>query len=1020
MPIKRGDLTQTPDAPVESTRDKVGNVDYENSEPDLIFQTTENGNMLADEIAQAEKIAKEETMLREKQVEKDLDESSDLKNQLMDEERQPQMLPTATSANSSSELINGLEGGIVSAEDRFESSEHDTSLDFGTQQSDQSYAQHDQSYGHEPYSIIPTTYADQEKGARSGVDGTKETNLTGPKGDVDYSSSDNDETQRAEQHIETHGMTTRSDHDAEKTTGIHQDSEERVKESANNTSSDIGDTAAHRQHDENNQIDITPSNLAGDEGHQDEFIAGDAQITSPVEQINQTGEQDRVLLDHAPPSESAEAGEKEDLELRDDNQRDQADARDDGHLTRTKRSPSSDLEHGSNDELMKQGSETIPTQDGESCDQIETFVNDSFTGTKEKLDIDFGEGEPQQTPTLDCSQTEFGTQAVEQIKGGTVDEHDDLSGQTDVIERPSHTWEDQAAATSDHGANEIVDHSTSTDESDDEIRVHKNELLMNVAELEKIESMKKQEMSRKAELARELSESSTSLAAQHPGELLLSVDHLNEHFAQVSVRQENDDLLAQQEEQKNIDPNLTAAKNFNGTEQVEQDKSLCVVDNSQPETGEIIQQPKTDTNAESTDLLNFASITPTNESRLDLDSDIATSQPTTNLLSGQNENADAEAFDTFVVKPQSISESSRPRFSEDSSSDSGDKLDADQEGHKDSVSNLETDSNQATKSTTSAIDDEMDEDEQLKLSNHLTNSDDDVILEPRNRKDSLSEAFSPHRSVSPSRYNEGAGLGIMVQDDEEVGRVELSDGSSAEIVAPTVAENRAEVFTSKSMMPEIPQAATFINPPKFTQENDLDDDEDYNLNPLADPIDVAATMSPSSSVAEEMLRLSRQTSLANALSEADTFCELAKTTLAESKHDLVKAEMGQSDIDSKDKDEGLEHVSKETANLLKSSSSSLSSQSSMNQDLVSQTENSAHGQDGEQLDRNGVDPLNNNDINNVDTRKQNIDINSDRNNTVEQPEVEKQGQGSLAPVLADGAEFRGQAKDVDASNPLDN
>jgi len=69
-----------------------------------------------------------------------------------------------TRALKSGDLINGLAAdGLVSTEDRCDTSEHDAPLDFGAQQGGQSYENSKQGYDHEAYSIMPTTYGDDQK-----------------------------------------------------------------------------------------------------------------------------------------------------------------------------------------------------------------------------------------------------------------------------------------------------------------------------------------------------------------------------------------------------------------------------------------------------------------------------------------------------------------------------------------------------------------------------------------------------------------------------------------------------------------------------------------------------------------------------------------------------------------------------------------------------------------------------------------------------------------------------------------
>lgn len=153
---------------MEST--SIQELRYAPEEQNLIFTTTEAGDMLADELAQAEMAqaaaARHESApvfndaienYKQNQVAaaEEEEKSQRIETSDFDSGKQPSELP---SQGSQGDLVNGLAGGLVSAEDGFDSSERDYSSE-----ANQLAAQHQelQNNTDEPYSIIPTA-ADPE------------------------------------------------------------------------------------------------------------------------------------------------------------------------------------------------------------------------------------------------------------------------------------------------------------------------------------------------------------------------------------------------------------------------------------------------------------------------------------------------------------------------------------------------------------------------------------------------------------------------------------------------------------------------------------------------------------------------------------------------------------------------------------------------------------------------------------------------------------------------------------------
>jgi len=450
-----------------------------------------------------------------------------------------------------------------------------------------------------------------------------------------------------------------------------------------------------------------------------------------------------------------------------------------------------------------------------------------------------------------------------------------------------------------------------------------NELLMNVADLLEVEAKRKHEMVIKSEIARERSDSYS--ASAHQGlnsEILLSADQLSEKFTELSTTHDPEDAVPQQNTKTKAETQQLASSENpvldNDKEPAERSdlKSLSrdsiaasssgIASETRRESVEISTniEASPDSGENNNTLLAHQSEVDKVETYISHSKDEESSnivepnskevnlgeqkkelenQSNQEIVSSFNDIKLTESYE--AQPPNAFFNSDKPYLFDNNIESSGisegkgtypeQKEDRAQDTDLISPANISSSDSKADQSgDTNAygnlLDDDMDSDEQLKLSNHLTNSDDELILDPRATAATARSITSPLRTASPSRYNEGAGLGAMAYEERvEADSAELADGSTAEIVAPTTAENRVEVSTSKLPIAEAPLSSGFTHPLNLTRESDSDDDDDIGLNPNADPINVAATMSPSSTIAEEMLRLSRQNSIDGNANEAN-------------------------------------------------------------------------------------------------------------------------------------------------------
>jgi len=134
---------------------------FVNEEQNLIFTTTEAGNMLADELAQAEMEANSRNKSEQQQPDEQVHrrESIDLQSLIVNKCEISETSEPAPKTVDESELINGLANGMISAEDRFDSSDKEASLaniDSEKVANYDTFAAREHNCDDQPYSIMPT------------------------------------------------------------------------------------------------------------------------------------------------------------------------------------------------------------------------------------------------------------------------------------------------------------------------------------------------------------------------------------------------------------------------------------------------------------------------------------------------------------------------------------------------------------------------------------------------------------------------------------------------------------------------------------------------------------------------------------------------------------------------------------------------------------------------------------------------------------------------------------------------
>lgn len=908
---------------------------YATQEPNLIYTTTEAGNMLADELAQAEEAANKTGRQQADQhvdMARQQTESNTfvLKDVAFSDEdivknKNDNSDGLTTSEEPANELVNGLADGLVSAEDRFDSTERETSTESheNGQRYGESYnIQQGQNYDDEPYSIIPTTFEKCQPDTVSKQENNEEEVKKHQEKEISQDLND------LENEVEDKNELTQDDSlDSHKTVTLEHNSAAKLDEIPEQVEQHIVDDSKLNQketsaalYQEERIVSDRSSSLSSEASDGEDEIIDKQQVTDS--KTGQPHEINLELSDHdgALIENKYKFGSREELsssyqkipsiiderntnqveqesdikgfdELEDKEKQYENQQYDHDDLT-SKASNEVDLIESTPEDLangttiqdglpITPGSGEEIANEQKNSEEADYLVQEALQTTDVKASPEPADimAQPEAISPKDCDDGSLEHESSDTnsiLAGGDEEEAANKQGHEQQQVEVDNDDKESSVRSSDSG-NELLDYGEDKDST-------RNELLMNVADLADVEARKRQEMARKSELARQqIGSASSPIPPQFQSEMLLSPDQLTEQFAKLS----DDDYVMEQQNNDKQD-NETTSKlneaNYTGmippissssTERVDKviqddlvgdgDSSLKATTVSQdlapkPALFDADDKQKTMTN----DLLDFGSLT-TNEVNNKVEKE--SREEYEQVAIGDSNGKDAEVGSEL---PHEDRNSSEIDFWNTKEEDTQALKEAD-------AMNLVI-ANDSERMNLGNYDD-MDSDENLKLSNHLTNSDDELILEPRSGGNDHS--FSPHRIGSLSRYNEGAGLGLMTQEElVEVDTAKLADGSSAEIVAPTVAENRVEISTSKlTNMPEISQAASFINPPRLT--SDEDSDEILDLNQGANPTDVAATMSPSSSVASELLRLNGENiSMKNISSTTDATLALDEQSIS--------------------------------------------------------------------------------------------------------------------------------------------
>lgn len=394
------------------------------------------------------------------------------------------------------------------------------------------------------------------------------------------------------------------------------------------------------------------------------------------------------------------------------------------------------------------------------------------------------------------------------------------------------------------------DESSSSD-TDNDLEFNRNELLMNVADLMGAESKIKQEMRRKSEIARQNSSPQPLIAP--PGEVLLSAEHLVDRVSK-------DDL----ESSPSFSPSpLSAPRDFNSSHKVNENFTAYEQEKQQQHKQSITTIEEDDSeheNKEEKKPIDSVEKEIGNNRNIDEIMTIEETQKNVKLSSVDQDYGVDQIHISETTKPVSLSSTSsseenlaredkKQEFSktEVSSSlsraanlnsevddNSSSPLEQALENHQHLINNnqedRESDDNEMMNTHTSNTnqsndDDDMDNDEQLKLSNHLTNSEDELILEPRNFNYTSSSTIEKQREAqksldldddvnknistsssttarqSEAHTNDNSSLNLMTLDIDGIGDgvVEIGDGRSAAIeTTPTIAEERVEMASKLS------------------------------------------------------------------------------------------------------------------------------------------------------------------------------------------------------------------------------
>lgn len=781
-----------------------------------IFSQKETGNMLSDELAQAEResINKVETESSEQQVgsaEKNTDYNFNRQNS-NGTEKINELL-------SSNELVNGLAGGLVSAEDRFDSSEKEISseLSANTRQLSSDNDLFDHHDADEPYSIMPTTthlieadkqlfgdigtstdaHQNEESNPAGNLD--KNVELEEPQNIVDLRDSEKDKLESVISHEpKTYDVTDL--HTSQSSASLSS------KESSGGTDN-LHQLESKPKETPREMFEVYENNPKVDGGEGARLESAFDGITLQPENSSEPNEDQEISLS---PSETKLDRKSHSNDNRDEN---------DINIEYTSLNDNLNEEIVStldNEKKFVENNNTIgEVDDGDFPALVEDDEQKELSSPKkhnstepqksggEKNYDDLKESDHlnESTPALTSANTtlveDLNTSAslednpIAEVQNNNNDSKntnpnlvhealDDIKTNSldDIANKQ--TQHDELAELQQSESNYALD----IDSDELEANTNRNELLMNVSDLIENESKKKLEMARKSEIARK------NLSPQPPlsqSEILLSADQLtgrSNELPNESIKHESDMQVSELRQHEFETEELR--QRDNGSDSSE--KSSLIIENIPANSTNLESPTKKNLKNDNKEPVGYGDqLEETSDKEVD---------------NSESEKYIVSAFKTVETKEMNVN----------------------------SVSEGLSEFN---------INDDIDNDEQLKLSNPLTNSDDELILQPRNY------------NYSSPRYNEGIGLEMMAQEEDRLnGSVELGDGSSAAIELPTVAENRIEMSASKSIVPEISQTNYL-----FSRTEDSDEELVDVLDSEKDLIDAEATIGHTTNIdKDELLR----------------------------------------------------------------------------------------------------------------------------------------------------------------------
>lgn len=787
-----------------------------------IFSLKESGNMLSDELAEAERatICKTKTGSFERQA-----TSSENKAKIENSNSATREVEKINEGLNSSELINGLAGGLVSAEDRFDSPEKEISSDIGTniQQlgcDNNLYNHHD---ADEPYSIMPTTSQRIEAFIDSSFSDVKTNSEIHQEGESNAEKSQNENIQidESQNTLDIKEMETKDELETNvleqpKNYSVNDLKRHQSSASINSLSDKVDDLELspkseqkldnlserrESRKDLKEENDVIESafeklnlNLDKSSGNEDQAISSSHEVATLHEESQSTnhgreidfgvGEQQNQVQDENSNEDVVDyASDKDENIVNNYALYKESDNEDSPALVEDieQRELSSPKRQKLSESPKKLEGGKDFTESGDLNDSTPALASANTTLQEAELNAfaTYEDTSIAEVPYNKNDSNNTNTNLVQE----TLDEaetnlHDDISSKQLQHEQISPTKQHELFLFEQSANKDVVE----SDGGDLEENMNRNELLMNVTDLIESESRKKLEMARKSEIARQ------NISPQPPSEILLSANQLTE----------------QSNERPKESHCVTSVIKFDelrqhGTEVEEHNREDGVSSSSEKPSLKIENIPSNSTNLE----LSSAKM-------------------------------GGKSGKTSSIESSSHFEDVSDQEDDDSKSDKHIVNAFEGVGHK------EMDVNAVSENLSNVdINDDIDNDEQLKLSNPLTNSDDELILQPRNY------------NYSSPRYNEGFGLEMMAQEEDRLnGSVELSDGSSAAIEQPTVAENRLQMLALKSIVPEISQTSYL-----FSHTEDSDEEVVDVLDSEKDLIDAEATIGYTANVdKDELLR----------------------------------------------------------------------------------------------------------------------------------------------------------------------